>query len=591
MTKRIILVIGIIVTIIITIGLFNRKAIVDKIKSNHIVLIKLKKIYNVALLKIKPEKKESVEKLTECNVNITVDASVSIGTYKRFYSGIGMGIFKDGVLKAHNKEFFKLVTETNRKVPFIKYVNMKCIFVDKPKKWGRLYGGRVVHKNDTGDIYYNWNIVDSVLDTLISGGFKPIISLTFMPKLLALDTCKMIPWNKGITSPPKNYTQWQELIYRTVKHLKQRYGSEEIQKWYFEVWNEPDLYKWFWRPHPNKKKYPKVGDFDEYCKLYDYTVQGALSADSKIKIGGPGLAGHRLFLRKFLIHCNDGINYVTGAKGTRIDFISRHHYGNIENRILPKYINFVEEIRGIFGEKFNDLQLLITETGPSASTEYWLNNRYSAAWLVKQLDAFFYVDDKNKGDYFPDIVCFWTKPVSYNFGKQFGLVTALGRKTKPSPKALIKRAVFNGYEAISCLGEERIKISGSKYGDPIHAIATKKSDSSIQVIIYHLNESDINNQFEAEHTVKLKLKGIKYSKYSLEYYKIDRDYSNGYTIWNTLDKPKFPSQEQLKLLQDNDDLMLYEPVTKISTINKSFSKTIKMMSNSVVLLIFTPNEE
>ncbi|MCD6469701.1 hypothetical protein J7L29_02755 [Candidatus Bathyarchaeota archaeon] len=96
-------------------------------------------------------------------------------------------------------------------------------------------------------------------------------------------------------------------MYEAVKHRKERYGAKEIESWYLEVWNEPDGSYW-------------VSSIEEYCKLYDYSVDGAVAAHPKIKIGGPcSCPGRPEFLDKFLAHCDHDENYVTGEKGTRLD--------------------------------------------------------------------------------------------------------------------------------------------------------------------------------------------------------------------------------------------------------------------------------
>ena len=40
---------------------------------------------------------------------------------------------------------------------------------------------------------------------------------------------------------PKSFELWDGLIVELLKHLESRYGMEELEKWFFEVWNEPDL--------------------------------------------------------------------------------------------------------------------------------------------------------------------------------------------------------------------------------------------------------------------------------------------------------------------------------------------------------------
>lgn len=520
----------------------------------------------------------------ESSVDLVVNADKPIGDLKRFYIGHGMGTFHDGLIQAHNYEFFKLVGQINKKRPMIKYVNMKCIFMDKPKRGSSDYGAHVVQQDAAGNITYYWGIVDEVIDRILENDMKPIISLTFMPEALATDPNWINPWNRGIISVPKDYNQWRELNYQTILHLKERYGAAELEKWYFEVWNEPDLYRWFWRKHPDQEKYENRGDFDEYCKLYDYAVDGALAAHPGVRIGGPALAGDKLFVTKFLEHCFEGKNYVTGKTGSRVDFISRHHYGEIDERIVPKYVDFMERVRDISGSAFKNLDIIITETGPSTHPKPWMNNRYMAAWIAREMDAFLQIGDKYGEDLLPDILCFWGKPVSMNFGKQFGLAAALGNKRRPDPRTLLKRPAFNAYHAISLLGNERIELNGTSYDKKLHGIATRTGDQSIELLLYHLLEGDTYNNHKASFTINLQIAGCSQTEYSLEYYLIDEKHSNGYNRWKKVGSPEFPEKAVIQKLQANDDLTLVEPVSKVITVNGVFEKQIQLQNNSVAFL-------
>jgi len=44
-----------------------------------------------------------------------------------------------------------------------------------------------------------------------------------------------------------------------VRHSVSRYGRAEVETWYWELWNEPDI--GYWKGTP-----------EEYFKLYDYTA-------------------------------------------------------------------------------------------------------------------------------------------------------------------------------------------------------------------------------------------------------------------------------------------------------------------------------
>ncbi len=58
-------------------------------------------------------------------------------------------------------------------------------------------------------------------------------------------------------------------------HLVERYGREEVLRWYFEVWNEPDI-EYF------------HGSEAEYLKLYDYAVAGVRAALPGARVGRTG---------------------------------------------------------------------------------------------------------------------------------------------------------------------------------------------------------------------------------------------------------------------------------------------------------------
>ena len=76
-------------------------------------------------------------------------------------------------------------------------------------------------------------------------------------------------------TPPDDYVKWSVLIDRLVRHWQKRYGKEEIRKWYYEVWNEPNL-KPFW-----------TGTRTQYLELYKATVNTIKAIDKNLRVGGP----------------------------------------------------------------------------------------------------------------------------------------------------------------------------------------------------------------------------------------------------------------------------------------------------------------
>jgi xylan 1,4-beta-xylosidase len=122
---------------------------------------------------------------------------------------------------------------------------------------------------------YTYGYVDKVFDAILDAGARPFVELGFMPRQLATQT-ETLFWWKAHCSPPKDMGQWVELVDTTVRHLIDRYGIDEVRRWPFEVWNEPNLVPNFW-----------TGTRTEYFELYEATARALKAIDPQLKVGGP----------------------------------------------------------------------------------------------------------------------------------------------------------------------------------------------------------------------------------------------------------------------------------------------------------------
>lgn len=156
-----------------------------------------------------------------------------------------------------------------------------------------------------GTIIYNWTEIDRIVDTIFTTGAEPLISLSYMPVELG---------KQGVYGPPSNYETWENLVHETVYHFNIERGLN-IQYW--EVWNEPNLPK-FWN-----------GTLDEYLKLYRATAEGALRADSSIKIGGASTASKQFTWSSSQITENNWVSALVDyveEHDLPLDFLSWHLY-------------------------------------------------------------------------------------------------------------------------------------------------------------------------------------------------------------------------------------------------------------------------
>ena len=91
-----------------------------------------------------------------------------------------------------------------------------------------------------GRLIYSFFNADRIVDFLLSIGVRPFVELSFMPTALASGDATVFSYRGNVT-PPADYRAWAELVRRLVAHWTSRYGLDEVRRWYFEVWNEPNL--------------------------------------------------------------------------------------------------------------------------------------------------------------------------------------------------------------------------------------------------------------------------------------------------------------------------------------------------------------
>lgn len=144
---------------------------------------------------------------------------------------------------------------------------------------------RLVSMDSRGKLHFDWTILDRVYDRVVEHGMRLIVETDFLPSCLRR--------SEELWYLPRDYSLWSETIRSFVRHLQDRYGAREIEGWYFEIWNEPDIFP-AWREDPRS-----------FFALYDYMEQAVHGVNPRLRVGGPAVtqqeSGLRLF-RAFLQH-------------------------------------------------------------------------------------------------------------------------------------------------------------------------------------------------------------------------------------------------------------------------------------------------
>ena len=98
------------------------------------------------------------------------------------------------------------------------------------------------------------------------------------------------------------------LIENFARHLEERYGADEVRRWYFEVWNEPNIDFWTGRPAQST-----------YFELYAAAAKAIKLVDRRLRVGGPATA-QAAWVGDLIRHCPQGYS--------RSILSSTHVYGN-----------------------------------------------------------------------------------------------------------------------------------------------------------------------------------------------------------------------------------------------------------------------
>ncbi len=412
-----------------------------------------------------------------------------------------------------------------------------------------------------GKPVYDFTIVDRIFDAYKRAGVRPMVELGFMPKDLSR---KPEPYQiqfaqgdvlaSGAQEPPKDYRVWGELVKTFTAHLVQRYGAAETRRWYWEVWNEPDIPYWHGTPQ-------------EYFKLYDYAVAGVRAALPDARVGGPATTGPggksgNAFLSAFLKHCAEQKSAADG-KTVPLDFISFHAKGqptvvdgHAQMGLDKELIDVREGFRIVAASPFAKLPVILSEADPegcaACSAKMKPANTYRNGALYAS-----YTAAAQKGllelaqRYHINLISMLSWSFEFENTGYFEGFRSLATNG-------IDKPILNFFRMAGMMGGTRVAAhsdtavplddimkSGVRQKSDIDALATKdKHQAAVMVWNYH--DDDVSAPGE---DVTLAIKGLTAKHVRLTHYRIDETHSNAYVAWKAMGSPQSPSPEQVAHLK------------------------------------------
>ena len=468
------------------------------------------------------------------------------------------------------KDGKKLLSEISALSPVPVYVRTHNLLTSGDGSASLKWGSTNAYTEDKkGNPVYDWTIIDRIFDTYIERGMKPLVELGFMPEALSV---KPDPyrhdWPKtfstGWAYPPRDYDKWAELVYQLTKHCISRYGLEEVETWYWEVWNEPNINYW-------------NGSMEEYFKLYDYAAWAVKRACPGAIIGGPHTTSPRdrnaaEWLRSFIDHCLNGKNYKTGEKGSPLDYVGFHAKGspkivdghvqmNINLQLQDIYRGF--EIVASFPE-IKNIPIIIGESDPegcaACSMTRTPSNSYRNGTLYPSYEAAIFARKYALADYFKvNFLGAVTWAFEFEDQRWFDGFRDLATNG-------IDKPVLNVFRMFGMMSGSRVAVSGGKY-DPfmirdsgvkdiypdINALASRDK-SGISVMVWNYHDDDLPADASS---IRIDVSGLGMSKVLVHEYRIDKENSNSYEVWKGMGSPQNPTPEQFEVLEKSGGLKLF----------------------------------
>jgi xylan 1,4-beta-xylosidase len=425
-------------------------------------------------------------------------------------------------------------------------------------KWGST---NAYTEDAQGRPVYDWRTVDRIFDTYRERGIRPYVEIGFMPQALSVkpepyqhDWRPGLPYERVYTGwawPPRDYAKWGELVFEWVRHNVERYGRPEVERWYWEVWNEPNIAYWQGTP-------------EEFLKLHDFAVNAVRRALPTARVGGPDTAGGGgEFLRAFLEHCLRGTNYATGGTGTPLDFVAFHAKG------APKYVDghvrmgIADQLRTIDGAlailasypELRDKPIVIGESDPEGCAACQgpplgyrngtMYSSYTAAVFARKHDlalehglhlegALTWAFEFEDQPYFAGFRALASNGLDLPVLNVFRMMGKMAGRRLP-----VASTADPGLEAI---------LRDGVRGAPDVSALASLEPRRLNVLAWHYHDDDVPGPDAA---VSLSVRGLPIAEGEarLQHYRIDETHSNAYAAWRRMGSPLAPNAQQYAELE------------------------------------------
>lgn len=464
----------------------------------------------------------------------------------------------------------KLLSELQNLSPVPVYVRCHNLLTTGDATAALKWGSTNAYTEDAqGNPIYNWNIVDSIFDSYVSRGMKPLAEIGFMPEALST---RPEPyrhhWRPGVSYdsiftgwayPPKSYEKWATLVEAWVRHCVQRYGEKEVATWLWEVWNEPDIP--YWR-----------GTEEEYFKLYDYAAAAVKKALPSTHVGGPATTGPRgknssRWLREFLDHC--------AAAKVPLDFISFHAKGSpkfidghVRMNMEPQLKDVTSGFAIVKASPYSRLPIYITECDPEGCAACGMTTNPENAY-------------RNGTMYSSYTAASFSRIADIADSMQVNLAAAMSWSFE-----FEGQRYFDGFRDLATNGIDKpvlnvFRMFGLMRGNriPVDNAFVTADKHSMYIMVWNYADDDTASPTQIALAIThLPAHSIKFTQY-----RIDDAHSNSYEAWKKMGSPQNPTIAQYQQLEAAGRLQQLGQTQPLTTANY----TLTLPPHAVALIKLT----
>lgn len=430
---------------------------------------------------------------------------------------------------------------------------------------------------ESRDQKYNFYKIDKVLDFFVNNKMKPFIDLSPKAKSISKSVLEIISFEINAVKY-RSIEQWEALLNNFIIHCVNRYGSEEVETWYFEV----STYKII-EPNIEDENY-----YSKYFRIFGITYKTIKNIIPSVKVGGPGDHFGRSNPVEFF---EEWLNL-----NAKPDFISMYVYpystiikngkeeiyhSNDRDFLINNLYSIKETIRNV---GFPCEEIIISEWSLTVSSRNYINDScFKAAYVIKniidcvdQVDSVCYLMASDISEEYLD--------VNLLLQGGTGLVSKNGMK-KPS---------FYAFYFLEKLSETMVQ-KGKNY------IMTKNSDNIFTIICHnykHFNNSYLLNYQENigleklmtiyenqnELNISFLIQNVPNGKYRLKSYAVNQSYGSVLDKWIKLNADSRLRSDEISYLKDVSIPELDIKYIDVTELKLSYS--LELQPHEVRLLTF-----